>query len=198
MVGYGDVFLPAKFDVWMDWATVLGMVLENEWAAYFRLCSAQPHRDRVFALLLSGYAEKLPTTLWFWNLHIALAVKKNTGQADFESWTIIRETFEKRWMDDGGIFTVLFMLPHCWAMFVNIYLRKNCATIVTVLGMCESMGSMPALLLNRPQRDRVFAGLLSGYAADKLPTTLWFWYRTLAHIGCLGSLAICTKVNQRP
>ena len=46
MVGYGDVFLPAKFDAWMDCATVLGMLLENGWAAYFRLCSAQPHHDR--------------------------------------------------------------------------------------------------------------------------------------------------------
>ena len=56
------------------------------------------------------------------------------------------------------------MLPHCWAMFVNIYLRMHCATIATVLGMLlktieNLMGCMPSPLLSQPHCDRVFTSL---------------------------------------
>ena len=118
--------------------------------------------------------------LWFWSLHIALAVRKKYRSDRLGVLNNYPQKNRKALdgSDDGWIFTVLLMLPHCWAMFVTINLRIHCATIATVLGMLlETWWAASFRLCSADlfvtESSLVF--LLAGYAVDKLPTTLWFW-----------------------
>ena len=219
MEGPVYVFLLVRFDVWMDCATVLGMLPENWWAEYFRLCSAQPHCDQSWPVG-SGYAaDKLPTTLWFWNLYIALAqignlallatcttvnlrlayrcgVKKKYWTTGFRVFDMsAKKLIKKRWLDDGRILALhvaVFVdyVEQIWSVNA-LHTDRNstwhvagnwwAACFRLCLADLNATESWPFCLL----------------AADKLPTTLWSRDQTLAHIGCLGSLAICTKVHHR-